>query len=158
MGTNSASLKLLILCWKIDWQLSSLAQVCNSALPTLSTLKCLSLGRNIYSQDFLLGQDNIENTQWLELLHPFANVKNLHLSKKVIPCVTLALQELTSEWAIEVLPALQNLFLHNFKVSQPVKKSIGRFVTTRQFSGHPVAIHHRERWSDEETDKKGDNW
>jgi len=150
-------LQLSISCRKLDWQLSSLAQVCNSAFPTLSTLEHLNLGHDIYTQDLLPGQDDIENTQWLELLHPFANVKNLRLSEKVVPCVAPALQELTGERATEVLPALQNLFLHDFEASRPVEESIGRFVATRQLSGHPVAIHHTERWVDEETDEEGND-
>jgi hypothetical protein len=156
-GATFPRLQLSISCRKLDWQLSSLVQVCNSALPTLSTLERLNLGTDIYTQDLLPGQDDIENTQWLELLHPFANVKNLHLSEKVVPCVAPALQELTGERATEVLPALQNLFFHDFEASRPVEESIRRFVATRQLSGHPVAIHHGERWSDEETDEEGND-
>jgi len=153
-GANPASLELSISCRKLDWQLSSLAQVCNSAFPTLCTLERLNPGYGIYGQDLLPGKDDIENTQWLELLLPFANVKNLHLSEKVVPCIAPALQELTGERATEVLPALQNLFLHDVEASRPVEEGIGRFVATRQFSGHPVAIHHGKRWSDEETDEE----
>jgi hypothetical protein len=141
---NSAKLELSISCRNLDWQLSSLAQVCNSAFPTLSTLERLSLGPDIYSKDLLRGLDNIENTQWLELLHPFANVKNLHLLKNSLPCVAPALQELTGERATEVLPALQDLFLDGIKTSRPVEEAIEQFVATRQVSGHPVAIRHEE--------------
>ncbi len=140
-GTNSESLKFSILSRKLDWQLSSLAQVCNSAFPTLSTLEHLNLGHNIYCQDPFSGQDDIENIQWLELLHPFGNVKNLHLSEKVVPCIGPTLQELTGERATEVVPALQNIFLDGFEASLPVEDAIGQFVSARQFSGHPVAIH-----------------
>ena len=62
-GANSARLELLISCQKLDWQLSSLVQVCNSALPTLSTLERLSLRPYIYCSPALVpGQDDIENT------------------------------------------------------------------------------------------------
>jgi hypothetical protein len=91
-----------------------------------------------------LCQGNIENTQWLELLRPFINVKDLQLSKKVAPFVAPALQELTGERVTEVLPALQNLFLDDFKASRPIEEGIGQFVARRQLSGHPVAIHYVE--------------
>jgi hypothetical protein len=143
-GANYAMLELAISCQKLDWQLSSLVQVCNSALPTLSTLERLSLGPTIYALDLLPGQDDIENKQCLDLLRPFINVKDLQLSEKVAPCVAPALQELTGERVKEVLPALQNIFLHDFKASRLVEEAIGQFVAARQFSGHPVAIHYGE--------------
>jgi len=143
-GANYAMLELAISCRKLDWQLSSLVQVCNSALPTLSTLERLSLGPTIYALDLLPGQDDIENKQCLDLLRPFINVKDLKLSEKVAPCVAPALQELTGERVKEVLPALQNLFLHDFKASRLVEEGIEQFVAARQFSGHPMAIHHGE--------------
>jgi len=145
MGANSARIKLTISCRKLDWQLSSLMQVCNSALPNLSTLERLSLHAYIYYGPALVpGQDDIENTQWLDVLRPFINVKDLQLSEKVVPCVAPALQELTGERVKEVLPALQNLFLDDFKASRSVEEGIRQFVAARQFSGHPVAIHHGE--------------
>jgi len=143
-GANSTRLELSISCRKLDWQLSSLVQVCNSALSTLSTLERLSLGPTLCAPDLLSGKDDIEDTQWLDLLSPFINVKDLQLSEKVAPCVAPALQELTGERVTEVLPALQNLFLHDFKASRPVEEGIGQFVAARQFSGHPVAIHYGE--------------
>ena len=61
---------LKISCRQLDWQLSSLVQVCNQALPTLSTVECFKLGPNFYCPRLRSGQDDVENTQWLELLHP----------------------------------------------------------------------------------------
>jgi hypothetical protein len=139
---DAARLQLAISCKKLDWQLSSLVQVCNSALSTLSTLERLSLDPNTSGPDLLPGQDDIENTQWLDLLRPFTNVKNLHLSKAIAPSVAPALQELTEEHVAEVLPALQNI---EFEASRQVQEAIGQFVAARQCSGHPVTIHHEER-------------
>jgi hypothetical protein len=143
-GANSARLYLGVSCLELDWQLSSLVQVCNSALPTLSNLERLNLGPPIYGPALVPGQDDIENTQWLDLLRPFTNVKDLHLYKKLVPYIAPALQELTGERITEVLPALQNIFLHEVGASRPVEEGIKQFVAARQFSGHPVAIHHAE--------------
>jgi len=121
---DPTTVTLGISCSRLDWQLSSLIQVCNSALPTLSTLECLNLGTNFHGPHLLPGQDDIEDTQWLELLRPFTNVKNLHLSEKVAPCVAPALQGLTGERITEVLPVLQDLFLDGFQSSPTVLEAV----------------------------------
>ncbi len=128
---------------RLDWQLSSLIQVYNSTLSTPSTLERLNVHE---AQDSPLHwQDDIENTQWLELFHPFTNVKNLYLSEKVALCVAPSLQGLSGEQVIEVLPALQNLFLDGLQPSGPVEEAFRGFVAARQLSGRPVDIHRWER-------------
>jgi hypothetical protein len=124
----------------LDWQLSSLAQVCDSALPTISSLERLDILDG--TSDLVPGKDDIENTQWLDLLRPFTNVKDLHLYNQLIPYVAPALQELTGERITEVLPALQNIFLHEVGASRPVEEGSVLCVAARHFSGHRVAIHH----------------
>jgi hypothetical protein len=80
----------------------------------------------------------IENAQWLELLRPFATVKNLHLTKQVGLCVMSALKEL----AAEVLPVLQNIFLEELQPSGPLQEAIGQFIAALELSGHTVTVHH----------------
>jgi hypothetical protein len=75
------ALSLTISCRELDWQLSSLSQVCNSALLALSTVEYLNLYHGISDAYPRLVFDDMENTQWLELLHPFSNVKDLQLSE-----------------------------------------------------------------------------
>jgi hypothetical protein len=55
-------------------------------------------------------QDDIDSSQWLELLHPFTAVKELHISK-FTQSIAPALQELIGERGTEVLLALQSLLL-----------------------------------------------
>ena len=81
------------------------------------------------------------NTQWLQLFQPFSSVKNLFLSKKLVQLVAPALQELAGGRVTEVLPALQNLFLHDPEPSEAVKGAIGQFIAERQHSDCPVAVH-----------------
>ena len=95
----------------------------------------------------LIIKDDMEDTQWLELLHPFTNVKDLRLSDEVATCIAPALQELAGERVTEILPTLQNITLEHriYGEPEPVPKAIWEFVTTRQLSGCPVAIHQRRR-------------
>jgi len=129
---------LEISCRPSDWQLSSLAQVCDSALSPLPTLELLEI--NIKRS----WQDDVDIAQWVELLHTLTSMKNLLLHGESIQHVALALEQLTRERVTEALPALQNLFLQGPQPSEPAKKMIGKFVAARQLSVRPVAVHYRE--------------
>jgi hypothetical protein len=141
---EEAGVMLWISCKPLDWQISSLAQVCNTSFPPLPTLERLEI--DIYNgRDLLLEwQDDMEDTQWLELLRPFASVQDLGLSKDSAPFITPALQELSGARVTEVFPALQNLFFEGPMPSGPVKKAIRKFVAARQLSVCPVTVHRRE--------------
>jgi len=89
----------------LDWQLSSVAQLCKSSLPPLPALECLKL-----FQDRRHSQDDIEDIQWLEILHPFTqftSVKDLVLSGPLVQHVARTVQKMSGERLIEVLPGLQ---------------------------------------------------
>jgi hypothetical protein len=85
-------------------------------------------------------QDDIESNQWLELLHPFTDVKDLFLCQKYARRIAPALQELIGEGAKEVLPSLQSIHLWGLQMSGVVPKLIEQFVTARHVSGHPIAV------------------
>ena len=133
-------LKYSISCGPSDWLLSSTAQLCSSffpqaLFPALEHLYILG-----YRSDW---QDDIENSQWLEVLHPFTVVKDFYISSTLIPLIAPALQELVGERVMEVLPALQTLFLEEPLPSGPVEESIEQFVAARQLAGHPIVV---SRW------------
>jgi len=132
-------LMLEILCSRTSWQISAITQICRSPLPPLPTLERLG----IYESPFLKPewQNNIVNTQWLQLFHPFSSVKNLFLCKKLVQFVAPALQGLTGGRATEVLPALQNLFIQGPDPSETVQEAIGQFIAGRQLTDCPVAVH-----------------
>jgi len=129
-------LELGVTCRQSDWQLSSLAQICSSALPQalIPTMEHLYIRDNFLPPHW---QDDTEDNQWLEVLHPFTNVKNLYISRKLAPSITPVLQELVGERAVEVLPALQNLSLEEFH-----PEAVGKFVAARQLAGHPIIVSH----------------
>jgi hypothetical protein len=145
-----------ISCTAPDWQLSSLGQVCNSCLPRLSKLESLCIFEHQSLQTDW--QDNIENTQWTEVFYPFTNVKNLYLSEVFAPRIAPALQEpLRSLGKIkdglpalqfiadtssitDALPTLRNIFLEGLQPSEPIQKAIGEFVSSREVTGHLIAV------------------
>jgi hypothetical protein len=131
------TLEMSISCVKPDWQLSSVAQLCDSSLPRPSMVEDLYI-KYQYSR-LVWKNDAIENTLWLELLLPFTAVKNLYLSKEFAPGIAAALQELVGG-ITEVLPSLQNIFVAGLEASGPFQENIGEFVAARQLSDHPIAI------------------
>ena len=132
-------LYLCISCEPLDWQLSALTQVLNSFLSSLRTVESLEI--EVCHEDW---QDEIEVTQWQELLHLFTFVRDMTpLSKNSVRLVAPPLQDLAGERATEVLPALQNLFLTTgSQPSGPVKEGIDQFIATRRLHGHPVTVHY----------------
>jgi hypothetical protein len=137
-------LELKVPCRELDWQVSSLVQVCTS-LPPLSTLEDLYIYASPYWQTHW--KDNVENVLWLELLHPFTAVKNLYLSKEFPQRITPALRELIGGRTTEVLPTLQNIFL---EVLQPPIPDIQKFIAARQVTGHPIVV---SSWDNSKQDK-----
>jgi hypothetical protein len=136
-------LNVKILCRELDWQVSSLEQLCTSCLPPLSTVEDLyiyhAFHQRVVWQDTV--EDRIENVLWLTPLLSFTTLKNLYLSQELAPRIMSALQELVESMTTEVLlPTLQNIFLEGFRPLGPVPKAIGQFVTARQVTGHPIVV------------------
>ena len=137
---NNESLTLLILCKPSDWQLSSVAQVCNSIIPPLPTLRKLSIDEGPFKR--LQWHDDMENTQWLELLRPFSRVKKLVLSRELVRPVAPALQELAGEGLTEVLPMLRSLHIAGPlpSPSGSVWSMFYKFITARRDSPCPITV------------------
>jgi hypothetical protein len=124
------TLDVTVLCKKLTWQLLSLQRVITSPLPLLSTSENLYIYEIKSSELYWL--DHIDPALWLELLHPFAAVKNLYLAEKIAPHIVPALQELVEDRTTEVFPILQNIFLEVVEPSKPVLEGLKRFVTARE--------------------------
>jgi hypothetical protein len=138
------ALKLGISCSRADWQLSSLAQICSSSFPRalIPVVEHLEIQSGSWR---LHWQNDIENSQWLELFRPFAAVKDLYMSWEFTPLIAPALHELVGERVAEALPALRTLFLEEPLPSGPVQEAIRQFVAARQLAGHPIAVSHWRR-------------
>ena len=138
VGLSPGTLIIEISCIEPDWQLSSIEQVCNSSLRSLSTVEDLYIEHQ-YSE-LVWKNEAIENTLWLQLLLPFTAMKNLYLSEESAPGVAAALQELVGGRITEVLPGLQNIFVKGLDPLGAFQKNVGQFVDARQLSGHIIAI------------------
>jgi hypothetical protein len=111
----------------LELQVSSLKRFSTSYLP-LSTSEDLHIcWDERYREE---QEENVENILWLELLHLFPAVRNLHLSESIVPYIGPALKELVGGSTTEVLPIVQNIFLqgirprgHILEGSQPITVS-----------------------------------
>ena len=133
-------LHMAISCREPDWQVSSVAQLCNSSLHPLSTVENLYIEHE-YSR-LVWKNDAIENTLWLEILLPFTAVKNLYLPKEFAQGIATALKELVGARITEVLPSLKIIFVEGLQVEQwgPLQENIGQFTAARWRSDHPITI------------------
>ena len=138
--TFDRRLSLAISCRKFDWQLSSLAQVCQSSFPQalISTVETLYICQDRFSRDDFHDY-NIESSQWLEFLRPFTAVKHLYILPEFTPGIATALQGLVVETVTEVLPALQTFFLGTLP-SEPIQEAIEKFAAARQPFSHSITV------------------
>ena len=149
--TIYGSIKLGISCSESDLQLSSLAQVCSSSFPPALILAVERLYiESVYCDR--LWEDDIEDSQWIELFRPFAAVKELYISSDFTPQIATALQEL-GESGTEVLPALEMVFFEEPPPLGPVQEAIEEFVAAQEFADHPIAI---SPWDRDEDDYMSD--
>jgi len=158
-GIEFGDSTLEISCKPLDWQISSLAQVCSSSVPPLPTLEKLEIEFEADPDLEWPNDVDMEDAQWLDLLHPFTSVRDLYLCEDSVAFVAPALQELSGESVTEVLPALENLFLEGPRPSGLVKEAIGKFIAARQLAGFPVTVHYRDRASNDElvSDSEGED-
>jgi hypothetical protein len=127
---------------KLDWQLSSLAQVLSASSSFLPIYMVENLYVKFRQSDW---QDDVEIEQWLEICHPFTAVKNLYISEQFAQHIASALQEPVGEGVTDSLPALESLYLEERQPPGPAQEAIRKFVAARAFSGHPIAVSQWDR-------------
>ena len=123
-----------------DFLLSPLVQLCTSCLPQALIPTVGEL--NITGSDFSMppGQDGLDDILWREILRPFTGVNDLYLSPKIAPHIALVLEDLVGESLMELLPALQNIFLKELQLPGLVPEGIEHFVTARRIADHPISV------------------
>jgi hypothetical protein len=134
-------LVLGILCGQSAGQLSYLIQLCRLLMPTFPTVERLYVCQygNCWRQRWKHG---IQHSHWLQLLHLFPDAKDLYISSEITTYIVPVLNKLVGERTGEVLPALENLFFHEYEeLSGPT--AIEDFIAARELSGHPIGV---SRW------------
>ena len=120
---------LEISCQEVDWQLSSLVQMCGQLRSLVSEVEWLDLAEKRILQPNV--QDDVGDALWLELFQKFPGLKTLRLAKKVGSLVSQALQGPDADNATEVLPALRDLSLEGHEQFLSIQKAIMAFISAR---------------------------
>ena len=128
-------LSLRISCNQLDWQIPSMAEVCDSLSPTLADVEKLEICAPASLPD---GQDDMEliHSGVLDLLRPFRNVKRLCITDGSLSLVSGALGLATGELA---LPELQEIQTKSSELTS-AQSSLAPFITARRRSTHPVVV------------------
>ena len=128
---------LRVNCEPLDWQIDSVTQVCGALGDVLSTVEELTLDLRVdgMPSDWA---NTLDNMAWYELLLPFIGVKKLHICPSLTPELSQALESVSGELVLELLPELQALEVP--LGIDLVTKAFSVFMKTRESVGLPVPL------------------
>ena len=139
-------ISLHVNCKPLSWQIDSAAQVCSALGKVLSAVVELTLDLDV--DGIPSGWENtLDSILWHELLLQFIGVKKLRISSSLTLELSQALQSVTRELALELLPELQDL--HIQPNTDRAKNALSLFVKTRESVGLPVHLLVRQCLSSE---------
>ena len=121
-------------CSQLDWQLSFSTQILHELSPLLCGVHVLSI---VKSSIPLIGKEDVDPTQWLELFHPLSQTSNIRVSVEEL--VTDIMRALVSEDMVAgILPRLTSLHLEGYRKSTFAVEAADRFVAMRKLAGHNI--------------------
>ena len=124
------------------WQVSCIAQICTQSFSLLPCITELDILDDPFFSDLIDFEALMDVREWLELFHPFIAVRILRFSGELQSHVVSSLQELTMESVMEVLPALQSIYIRKYSGDEyhDEQQSIELFFAQCQHSGHSVSL------------------
>jgi hypothetical protein len=123
----------------LDWQVSSVAQICNALSQVFSAAKYVTLEHEDHGQSSEEHNDT-DRIEWRKLLRPFSNVKTLRVEDGLVEQLSHCLRLEDGELPLEVLPELQEL---TYSGSGDSGDGFPSFIDARQNAGRPVIPVHR---------------
>jgi hypothetical protein len=134
------ALSIRISCHALDWQVACVAQICGKISPFLFNVERLRVAVGYFDNAvFSDWKDYVDNSQWLEIFHAFSALQHMRVPPRLGEIIASALQELTGERVMDVLPMLRHLYLPSSSAS--TQQEIQPFISSRQHSNHPVTVH-----------------
>jgi hypothetical protein len=136
---NRRPFQLLTWCKHFDWQIVAIAQIIRTLSPVLSIVENLKV---IYLEHNLLPEwhNEVDRTQWRELLSLFINVKKLtlYVPNGLVMELPRSLCSEDGEDSMALFPNLQELqYSAN---GSDTRDALAPFINERQTAGHPVRL------------------
>lgn len=139
-----SSLTLRVTCTYLDWQISSMAQICHQA-SLLSNVEHIYIraddGIQLSCKEDKRDMIDLESVPWLDFFHTFPSVARLRICGELGPYVASALEGIVFdiETIKKVLPELRILLFECSRKSAAVE----RFVAARQLLfSRPLIVRH----------------
>jgi hypothetical protein len=136
LSTPEHTLYLRVGCERLDWQVSSVAQIFNVLNPLFSAVNLTLDYRGHTPSSDWHNHNQADHTQWRKLLGSFGNVETLQvhdgLAGEVSRCLAL-----DGELASEILPELKTLIC---PMGSRDDKTFARFVHDREVAGLPINL------------------
>ena len=130
------ALSVAVICWHLDWQVSSAAQIFKSLSPLFSAVEHLTLQHEVHSQSSE-EHNEADRTKWRRLLGSFRNVKTLHIDEGLVEELSRCLELDDGELPWELLPELQEL---TYLGSGNTGDAFTSFIEARQKAGCPITL------------------
>ncbi|KAH9059957.1 hypothetical protein EDB87DRAFT_1684214 [Lactarius vividus] len=134
--STSTLLRLQISCEQLDWQLSSMAQVCDQFSPFLFHINNL----RIHATQSPSGQDVVDDEQWLELFRTFCGATDFRVANELVTAILRALG-LADGRPATLLPSLRHLHIENpIAMDESSWGALLSFVTLRSRASYPIQV------------------
>ena len=134
--TNSSAstpLRLQISCKQLDWQLSSMAQVCDQFSPFIHRVEGLGIDTTRSSS----AQNDVGSEQWLGLVRSFGGAKDFRVAGVHVANILCGLRPADGEHT--TLTALRKLRVQNpMPIDGPFWDAMQSLITSRRLLGHPI--------------------
>jgi hypothetical protein len=135
LGTTLWELRLSMqfVCRHPDWQVASVVQIFDTLSPVLAGVEQLTLSHthNISSE----WHNEVDRTQWRELLRPFSGVKTIWVGEELAEGFSRSLRSGDGEMPLEILPNLLEL-----QCPDGYDDAFTPFILERRAAGHPVRL------------------
>ena len=134
-------LSLCVSCGVLDWQLSSMAQICSQS-PLLSNVQHLDI-RADYLQLGYQWQEDTDSIAWLEFFSSFTSVETLSISGELCPHVAPALEVVATRMMVAALeaPFLPGLRVLHFECCRK-SALVEKFAAARKEFDCDVEVQH----------------
>jgi hypothetical protein len=130
------ALSIIVVCWHLDCQVSSVAQIFKALSQIFSSVEHLTLSHKVHSQSSE-EHNEVERTQWLKFLRSFSNVKTLRVDDDLVRELSRCLRLEDGEDPLELLPELHEL---SYSGSGNANDAFTPFIDARQSAGRPVTL------------------